>query len=450
MRHHQSRAFTIAAILALAGSAYARAQAPAEPPPEADRASAPSAQTVEPFLRVVDGPDGTVGLELAWRVLAPRGGGPGPRIHLVSAVHIADAAFYKAMQERLDALPMVLFEGVKPPGAGALPPGADDAQRAAATKARLGFLKTIAQQASQRSGRLPDSLPALVEATDKRWRSLVAQSLADAWGRPLRLAPAAGEEGGITIASDGPDPKDAADDIEVGVAAPRGGGKAAKESPNLQSQLAKALGLTFQLDAIDSGKPNWHSCDVSMDELKAKLDAAGADDSMLMSMLDGSSILARVAGFLLGMIAQNPQMQATFKFTLIETLGSAEGVLGDAADGAMPGGKGMAAMMRVILHERNDVVLSDLRAVLDRPAADRPSDVAVFYGGGHMPDLQKRICESMGYEPVASETPWTRAITVDPADAGLSPEQAKRMREAMKRMLERQSRRAAPAGGPAK
>ena len=70
------------------------------------------------FIRVVEEDDGgVVRLEIAIREYGPIAG-EGPVVSLAGAVHIADAVFYERLQSYLDALDVVLFEGVKPPGAG--------------------------------------------------------------------------------------------------------------------------------------------------------------------------------------------------------------------------------------------------------------------------------------------------------------------------------------------
>ena len=69
----------------------------------------------DPYSRVTDQDDGKVSLEMCQRTFKPTDGS-GPRIHLVSAIHIADQSFYQAMQTLLDGYDTVLFEGVKPAG----------------------------------------------------------------------------------------------------------------------------------------------------------------------------------------------------------------------------------------------------------------------------------------------------------------------------------------------
>ncbi|MCH7792235.1 MAG: hypothetical protein IID31_08150, partial [Planctomycetes bacterium] len=111
----------------------------------AGTASAQIEDAVEPgaFIRVVeDEQAGTLRLEIAIREYAMRHG-PGPAVSLAGAVHIADAGFYEQLQAYLDALDVVLFEGVKPPGAGEYPIEATDARRAQLTKRRIRFVATV-------------------------------------------------------------------------------------------------------------------------------------------------------------------------------------------------------------------------------------------------------------------------------------------------------------------
>jgi hypothetical protein len=75
--------------------------------------------------------------------------------------------------------------------------------------------------------------------------------------------------------------------------------------------------------------------------------------------------------------------------------------------------------MEVILDRRNDRVLYDL----DQIRANEPEveQVAVFYGGGHLPGLAEGLIQR-GYEP-AGEL-WIPAITIDLESVGMTAEQA--------------------------
>src|SRR4030095_4165289 len=70
----------------------------------------------------------------------------------------------------------------------------------------------------------------------------------------------------------------------------------------LQSQLASALGLKFQLDALEYDKANWRCSDMAMDEVNRRLQARGLDFGMSGGTLAGSSFPAKVVKVVLGLM----------------------------------------------------------------------------------------------------------------------------------------------------
>lgn len=390
--------------------------------------------------------DGVLLLELATRVLAPASG-TGPRIHLVAAVHVADASFYAARQAELDARALVLYEGVKPAGTSPVDPAAHDAEKAAATRRRLELLRAMLLEHHALTGSLPATPAPLVEEGSPARREILRNVLADGWGRPLRYLrrpPAEGAAPAVdaaTFTSDGPDGRPGTaeapgDDLSVEVSAAPGGGSGQGKGPGLQAKLAAALGLAFQLDAMDTGGARWRCSDMGMDELQARFEKAGVDAAEFLAFLEGTSELGRMAGRMLDFIAKAPKMGAYVKLLLVEMMGSgAAEAMGEGGKGqGLPGfpGGDAAAAMKVILVDRNGVVMEDLRAILAREPGT--ADVGVFYGAAHMKDLERRIAEEFGYR--AEETTWTAAMRADPRDAGFTPEQARNMRKAMRKMLE--------------
>ncbi|HZW06319.1 MAG TPA: hypothetical protein VFF65_04275, partial [Phycisphaerales bacterium] len=398
------------------------ATAPAEP-----------AKATTGYTRVAEKEDGTLTLEIASRTFVHAGGKPGPAIHLVGAVHIGDKPYYSALQTLLDAADLVLFEGVKPPGAGTFDASLDEAGKIKATTARLKFLLSVLEEDRSRTGKLPASLQQAVDDAGKRWKTVIASSLTDAWGRPIAYSVAevdggeAGKSGErAVVISHGPNGADdggLGDDVKVE-------GKAAAKKPKekdagLQAKMADALGLSFQLEEIDSSRPNWRSSDMSVDQLQAKFEEAGVDGDQLFKMLDGSSFMGKMASLALGFIKSNPRLAASVKVMMVDMLGSEDAVSMGPAE--------MKKMMGVILKDRNDVVLQDLRAVL---AAEQRKDIAIFYGAGHLPDMEEKLVRDFGYTRQSEK--WMEAISVRPADAGMTREEAKSMREVMKKQLERQ------------
>lgn len=429
--------WTLTAALALAATAGTLLAQPTEQPATQTQIEVAPPGTVvhdtvpTPYTRVVEQDDGTLTLEIAAKTFAPAGGKASPKVHLVGAVHVGDQTFYAALQKMLDACDLVLFEGVKPPGAGAFDAELDEAGKVKATKARLDFLLLVADEERSRNGHLPASLSAAVDEAGKRWKTMIATSLTDAWGRPIQysvVTPEGGDQDAAhaVVTSLGPDgqPQEGkGDDIRAeGKAAVKKG----KKDPGLQSKLADALGLTFQLDAMDSSKPNWRSSDMSIDQLEARFKAAGVEGDQLLNMLDGSSLMGQLASVMLGVVKAMPQLAAMVKVTMVEMLSSPDAISAGPAE--------MRKMMDVILLERNDVVLKDLRSVID---TEHRKDVAVFYGAGHLPDMESKLKKDFGYTFEKEE--WFEAITVNPKAAGLSAAQAKSMREMMKKQIESQA-----------
>jgi hypothetical protein len=427
--------FTLTTALAIAaGAATLVGQPPAAqttPPP----ATTP-AEASKQYTRVVEHEDGSLTLEIAAKTFVPANG-KGPKVHLVGAVHIGDKTFYGSLQQMLDACDLVLFEGVKPPGAGSFDSELDEAGKIKATKSRLQFLLMIADEERARNGKLPESLAQAVDDAGKRWKTMIASSLTDAWGRPIQYALVTGEavDGGeapqrAVVTSLGPDGQSQdgkGDDIrQEGKSASKKG----KKDPGLQSKLADALGLTFQLDAMDSSKSNWRSSDMSMDQLQARFAAAGADGEQLLKMLDGSSLMGQLASFVLGFVKSSPQLAATVKMMMVDMLGSADAMAAGPAE--------LQKMMAVILIDRNDVVLKDLRGVID---TESRKDVAIFYGAGHLPDMEAKLRKDFGYVAAsgADGETWLPAITVNPKAAGMSAKEAQSMRDMMKRSLASQA-----------
>ncbi|MDX2016940.1 MAG: hypothetical protein SFY95_04775 [Planctomycetota bacterium] len=472
------------AMLALAGAAApVSAQTQAQPPAQAEQTE----KGTRDYLRVRDERDGkVVMLEIASRELRPTTSGK-PTVHLVGVAHIGDGSYYRTLQTYLDAHDVVLYEAVKPAGTGRHSPAElTDAMRTQRTNARLRFLAILAQRAEDR-GAKASSLAELgqgLEGQERAMADLFRRSSVDGWDRPIRLV----REGAKwDLVSDGPDGVAGnADDVKFRDQAPlnraeRGGGGA---EGGLQVRLARAMGLEFQLSAIDYNRPHWRNSDMSIDEVQRRLgmepdraemvpadkqqtekqhsgaaanqpsgkDAGPAPASRarpareapategaraaeaVFGLLDGSSPMAGVMNFLLRFVGASPTSRALTKLMMVETLASADKML-EATMGQMQGG--MGDFLRVILRDRNQVVLEDLtRLIREEPGV---GSVAIFYGAGHLPEMEEKIL-AMGYEE--GDTTWFRAITVDLPAAGVDPAQGKAMREMIKNMIQAQTQAA--------
>lgn len=395
-----------------------------------------------PYMRVADdAPDGnSVRLEMAVRTFQPADA-RGPVVYLAAAVHIAESEFYRDLQAFLDAQDVVLYESVKPPGAGS--PAHDvlgamsDGQRRTLTERRVRFIGNAATRFRAKEGRYPATIDEIGASGMGRMADLLRASRVDAWGHPIvySLTP---EENGVppfiqvtSFGADGAAGGDGIDaDLRLTDQPPLTKSELGDRSKGIQQKLADALGVEFQLNAMHHDRPNWRNSDLSVDQVEARLAAAGADADMLFSMLDGSSFGSKVAGLLIGMLGSTPESRAMLRVAMIEMIGHADALL-EAAPG------GLGAAMDVIIIDRNTAVLDDLRRIL----ADEPGvkSIAIIYGGGHLPDLERRLVKDFGYAPAGDQ--WRTAMRVDAKAAGISPAQLAATRKMISGMVRAQTKR---------
>jgi len=212
-----------------------------------------------------------------------------------------------------------------------------------------------------------------------------------------------------------------------------------EEHGSVQYTFATSLGLRFQLEAIDYNRPQFTNSDLSIAQLQALMlqdgragDGGGAEAnqefSQLMEIMEGSSLLGAFVQVGLKFIGFSPKLQAMTKTVLIETLGGLEGDLSQIK-GLPPG---FQRLLTVIIQERNKVVLADLTAQLRAPGP--PATIAIFYGAGHMIDMEKRLRSQLAYRP--STERWLTAMSVDAQAAGLSSAEMDAMRGLVRWQLE--------------
>lgn len=385
-----------------------------------------------PYLRVVEENDGErVVLEAAVREFR-RANGDGPALHVAAAIHIADESFYKSLQDFLDQQDVVLYEGVKPPGLGGEAALEGDEAKARATARRIRFIAMAAEAYKREQGEYPETIEQMLGAA-RLPEEMLQRSMTDLWARPLvyTLDKATGKYEVVSLGADGAEGGEGgASDLKLSDQKPLSKAERGAGGAGIQQQMADAMGLSFQLKVMDHSRANWRNSDMSVDQVQERLEKAGAGADQLFKMLDGSSMFAKLAGVLLEFVKASPSMQSMMKIMMIEMLGRADELMAAQAG---------AKLMSVIVDDRNAVVIEDFKRIL----ADEPGvrAVGIIYGAGHLPDLQKRLAAETGYEPVSTE--WRRAIVVDLAGSGTSAQQARQVREMIKRQLEAQLKRGA-------
>lgn len=362
----------------------------------------------------------------------------GTAVTLVGVVHIGDQAYYDALQAYLKQFDCVLFESVAPT-AGTVCDSDDPDERVAHTQAALELLGGAIRTHHFRNGReLPASLEQLAEASaarDSRMPQWLAVASRDAWGSEIlfeveRADDEASRGDAWSLRSLGPDGVVSADDLmhssESRDPRPRDG-------RGLQAQLATALGLAFQLEALDYNDDRFVLADMTVRQLDASAKAKGADMGPLLGSLSGSSLPARAVRAVLLLVrladlVSGNQVRDIIKVVLIETLSNPEALEQAQQEGA--GMPGLGKMMEIILDERNDVALD----ILDRTlAAEQARDIALLYGAAHNPGLaiglQERGFEAVG-EPV-----WFSGIEVDLQGSNLDPSTVEQVRRTMESSL---------------
>lgn len=209
-----------------------------------------------------------------------------------------------------------------------------------------------------------------------------------------------------------------------------------EEENSIQHTMALALGLVFQLSAIDYDRRQFKNSDLTIPQLQRLLSGEAAGEpgggtgaaratgsrefQELMGVMDGSSLLGTLMHVGLKLIGANPKLRAMTKVVMIETLGQLTGDMGEMK-GLPPE---FQRLLSVIIQERNKVVLEDVRKEV---SASRPvRAVSVFYGAGHMADLEKRLRAELGYRP-RSEI-WLTAMSVDLRQSGLTEVEMEMMR----------------------
>ncbi|MCA9286931.1 MAG: hypothetical protein KDA05_00015 [Phycisphaerales bacterium] len=400
---------------------------------------APALAQPEPYLRVTESDDGsTMRLDVASRMFEPIDG-IGPRIVLVGAAHVGDSVFYRRLQYLLDAQDVVLFEGVGlgDPTEGL--PVVGRAERADRTERRARLLVAAIVGHRARTGRYPADLDELYAGMELGTAEMVRPLMQDADAHPFEyeLLFDAGDAPTSFVVRAGDREFDRAD-----LARPSGeplDSMAGDEG--IQRGLARALGVEFQLDAVDYSQNNWVNCDVTLEELErllAEAGLAGEGDSFL-AMMSGSGLMGALQGTVLGLISSSPTMREMVKMVMIDVLGQAEQFMSD-----MPGP--MGDLMDVLLHERNDVVEARLHEIVDD--AGEFGSVGVFYGAAHLPGIEDALVQRMGYRPVA--THWITAMGVDLNRVGASPAQARQIRQMIRRTMEQEFSRMRDAAPPAR
>ncbi len=403
----------------------------------------PESETIkQPFLKVTEEKRKWIALEIAAREYEhPEG--KGPKIALVGVAHIADRSFYRAVQKSLSEYDLVLYESVLPVGAKGAG-GTTDKERVESTKAAMGFVAGVIDSHYRRKHRYPDDtkeLRAFAAKRDARLGQWVSAALVDAWENEL-IYDFDEDDESVSLLSLGEDGKEGGDGVagDLDLAdfwAPEPFG-AETSDDNIQAQLASALNLKYQLEALDYDQEDWVCSDMAMDEVDRALKERGVDFELVGGALAGTSFVAKMAKLFLGFLRFadaffDGAIADTFKVLLIE-------MLGDEASMEMSMGQFGEGFNEVIVEMRNQVVIDDLKSIIENAGNEespRVSSVAVLYGAAHMQDMARRLIDQLGYLP--TQEIWNRAIEVDLEESVVSQRELMQIRMMVRNAMRSQS-----------
>jgi len=184
-----------------------------------------------------------------------------------------------------------------------------------------------------------------------------------------------------------------------GTQVPKGGQSGGSPVSAIQRGMKSVLELEFQLEQIDYTEKNMVHADMSPEQFAQSMRRRGESFfGMFLRMLGYAMAQQNRSGgqatdlqLLMALFDKNRAL--ALKRVMAEQFEDMEGIL-LALDG--PDGSTM-------ISERNKVALQVLR----KQVASGKRKFAIFYGAGHMPDLQQRLREDFGLAPVS--TRWVNA-----------------------------------------
>lgn len=176
----------------------------------------------------------------------------------------------------------------------------------------------------------------------------------------------------------------------------------------LQTMAKSFLGLEFQLEGIDYSSPNFVHADVEWDTMNGLMEAKNQNFSEIFTRAMALSEKGSIAGLpdseagmslMLGSLltAVTTGNSTELKRVIAPFLSEAEAFITqlEGEDGT------------VLVTERNKLVMSKLA---EEQSARGAGKYAIFYGAGHMPDLENRLIAE-GY--VKKETTWADAWSME-------------------------------------
>lgn len=189
-------------------------------------------------------------------------------------------------------------------------------------------------------------------------------------------------------------------------------------------KFARMHGLVSQAESINYQRPNFEFCDLTPSQLEALLTKSmGRPPTVGMGRKSSEAnppAQVRVDAAtqaVLSKLGQDAKTQAMMmRLFMIES----------SKDGALPKDTpGMEGFQEVTVNQRNALILDRIQKHLQAPQP--ASELAVFYGAGHLPFLEQQLGQKLNF--TVSEEKWLTALTVGPSDLNVSIEEFRLLRK---------------------
>ena len=178
-----------------------------------------------------------------------------------------------------------------------------------------------------------------------------------------------------------------------------------------QRGLCKTLDLEFQLDAIDYNRPNFVHADLSPERFARIMKERGESfwtifmrffSAQMRAMQEGMG--QHLTGPAMLEALRSPERTRNMKFLLAQEIKEMETLFANLDSGKKEGESS------ILVGERNRAAIEVLKTQI-RKGRKR---LAIFYGAGHMPDMEARLQRDLGFELRGKE--WIIAWDLRPEE----------------------------------
>jgi hypothetical protein len=140
----------------------------------------------------------------------------------------------------------------------------------------------------------------------------------------------------------------------------------------------------------------------------------------LMDMMSGNSLMGKLATFVLKIVGASKRGRALVKLMIAESINATKGDFINSPSVDEESKK----MFKILITYRNNLVINRLKILIKN---GEYRTISVFYGGGHMYGIEKKILSELNYRPL--NVKWLTVYRVAKADTGFSDIELKNFKD---------------------